>query len=175
MTTLFQRAVKLVRATQRPRFAKAVVLEADGITRGGGCNLHGCFGGRGVTTAAGVVAWRFVFNNQATRQTIRSATIYYGPAPKRFGRLTGYAAPFLDDVDIPKVPRMTLAQAVALVRRAGHRGKFFNVTLRNPLGPKRLNPMYIFGFAGSFVGVDIVTKKVHPPTTSVGSSGHVKG
>ncbi len=175
VTTLFQRAVKLVRATQPPRFAKAVVLEADGITRGGGCNLQGCFGGRGVTSAAGVVAWRFVFNNQASRQNIRSATIYYGPAPKRFGRLTGYAAPFLDDIDIPKVPQMSLTQAVALVRRAGHRAKFFNITLRNPLGPKHLNPMYIFGFAGSFVGVDTVTKKVRPLTTSVGSSGHVKG
>ena len=175
VTTLFRQAVNLVRATQPPRFANAVVLEADGITRGGGCNLQGCFGGRGVTSAAGVVAWRFVFNNQASSRKIRSATIYYGPAPKRFGRLTAYGAPFLDDVDIAKPPRMTLAQALALVRRAGHRGKFFDVTLRNPLGPKRLNPMYIFGFANSFVGVDTVTKKVHPLATSVGSSGHVKG
>ena len=174
VTTLFRRAVTIVRATQRPRFAKAVVLEADGITRGGGCNLQGCFGGRGVSSAAGVIAWRFVFNNQATRQKIRSATIYYGPAPKQFGRLTGYTAPFLDDVDIPKAPRMTLTQAVALVRRAGHRGKFFDVTLRNPLGTKRLNPMYIFGFAGAFVGVDTVTKKVRPLSTSVGSPGHAK-
>jgi hypothetical protein len=58
---------------------------------------------------------------------------------------------------------MTLARAVGLLRRAGHRRPFFNVTLRNPLGPKRLNPLYIFGFPGrSFIAVDTVTGRVRP-------------
>ena len=56
---------------------------------------------------------------------------------------------------------MTLSQAVARLRQAGYRKPFFNVTLRNPLGPKASNPLYIFGFAnGEFVAVNTVTKKV---------------
>src|SRR5947209_1586449 len=68
VTALFKRAVTIVRGTRTPTFAKAVVLEADGMTRGGTCTPAGCSGGRGVTSAAGVVAWRFVFNNQASRR-----------------------------------------------------------------------------------------------------------
>jgi hypothetical protein len=175
VTTLFTRAVKVVRGTRRPTFTKAVVLEADGMTRGGTCNPTGCSGGRGVTSPAGIVAWRFVLNNQASRNRTASATLFYGPPPKRFGRVTGYRAPFLDDVDIPAVPRMTLTQAVSVVRRAGYRKPFFNVTLRNPLGPKRLRPLYIFGFASGFVGVDTVTKKVSRLGAGVPKTGHIKG
>ena len=174
VTALFTQAVKIVRGTNRPTLTKAVVLEADGLTRGGSCNPTGCFGGRGVTSAAGVVAWRFVFNNQASRKPILSATLFYGPPPKRFGRVTGYRQPFLDDVNIPTVPRMTLGQAVSIVRRAGYRKPFFNVTLRNPLGPKRLRPLYIFGFASGFVGVDTVTKKVRRLGVGVPKTGHIK-
>ena len=96
------------------------------------------------------------------------------PRAQRFGRVTAYSAPFLDDVNIAKAPRMNLSQAVALVRRAGHRGTFFNVTLRNPLGAQRLHAMYIFGFSGTFVGVDTVTKRVHRLADAVGAPGHVK-
>ena len=174
VTTLFKRAVQIVRGTQRPTYRKAVVLEADGMTRGGVCTPAGCSGGRGVTSAAGVVAWRFVFDNQASQRRIRSATLFYGPPPKQFGRVTGYVQPFLDDVPIAAAPRMTLTRAVSIVRRAGHRGKFFNVTLRSPLGPQRLHPFYIFGFAGGFIGVDTVTGKVRPFGVGVGKPGHVK-
>lgn len=173
VTTLFTQAVKIVRGTHRPALAKAVVLEADGLTRGGTCNPTGCFGGRGVTSAAGIVGWRFVFNNQPTRTQIRSATLFYGPAPKRFGRVTTYRQPFLDDVNIAKVPRMTLRQAVGIVQRAGYRKPFFNVTLRNPLGPRRLHPLYIFGFASGFVGVDTVTKKVGRLGVGAPKTGHI--
>jgi len=56
---------------------------------------------------------------------------------------------------------MTLFQAVALLNKAGYRRGFFNVTLRNPLGPKRSNPLYIFATVqGRFVGVDTGTRKV---------------
>jgi hypothetical protein len=34
------------------------------------------------------------------------------------------------------------------------------VTLRNPLGPKESNPLYIFGFANGYVDVDTVTGRV---------------
>jgi hypothetical protein len=163
MTVLFDRAVTKIRNTRRPTFARAIVLEADGITAGGKCTQEGCSGGRGTTSASGFVSWRFVFNNQGSRSRFKSATLTYGPPPKGFGPVRGVTAPFVEDVQIPHAPRLTVAQAVTLLQRAGHRAKFFNVALRNPVGPKRSNPLYIFGFAGSnYVAVDTVTKKVRP-------------
>jgi hypothetical protein len=151
VTVLFGRAVQIIRATSRPTFARAVVYEADGSTRGG----------QVVTSASGIVKWRFVFDNTASRSRFASATLFYGPPPGRFGKVKGIRSPFLQDLDIPRAPKLTLAQAVTLLRKAGFRQGFAAVTLRNPLGPKRLHPNYIFGMAnGSFVGVDTVTRRV---------------
>lgn len=153
VTVLFKRAVRIVRATNRPRFARAVVLEADGVTRGG----------RPTRSASGIVRWRFIFDNQPSHSRFRSATIFYGPPPRRFGRIRGYRSPFLEDRVIPKAPRMTLRQAVARLQRAGYRRAFFNVTLRDPLGPGVRHALYIFGFgSGRYVGVDTVTRRVAP-------------
>jgi hypothetical protein len=163
VTVLFGRAVKTIQNTRRPTFARAVVLEADGITRGGRCTPGGCSGGRGTMSASGFVSWRFVFNNQLSRSRFKSATLTYGPPPKAFGPVRGFVAPFTEDVNIPRAPRMTLGQAVTLLRRAGQRGQLFNVTLRNPLGPSKSNPLYIFGVAGNnHFAVDTVTKRVRP-------------
>ena len=57
---------------------------------------------------------------------------------------------------------MTLKRAVSLLERAGYRQGFFNVTLRNPLGPHRTAPFYIFGLANPFVGVNTKTGEVRP-------------
>ncbi len=151
VTSLFRRAVKIVRGTQPPTYARAVVLEADGTTRG-----------RGLTKAAsGIVRWRFVFDNQASTSRYRSATLFYGPSPKGFGRPQGQVSPFLEDRDIVTAPDMTLARAVSRLQQAGYRKPFGTVTLRNPLGPTASNPLYILGFApGSYVGVNTVTGKV---------------
>ena len=103
--------------------------------------------------------WQFVMRNGGRR--FASVTVSYGPPPKRFGRVIGHLSPFLEDVVIPRAPKMTLTRAVSVLRRAGHRKPFFNVTLRNPLGPKRGNPLYIFGYPGrDFIAVDTV--KVRP-------------
>jgi hypothetical protein len=40
---------------------------------------------------------------------------------------------------------MTLRSAVSLMRQASYRRGVVDVTLRNPLGPRRSNPLYIFG------------------------------
>ena len=112
VTVLFGRAVKTVRNTQRPTYTNAVVLEADGVTRGGQCSTMGCSGGRGVKDASGVVSWRFVFDNQSSHSRFASATVAYGPAPKAFGKVNGNPSPFLEDVVIAKAPRMTLSRAV---------------------------------------------------------------
>ena len=161
VTVLFGRAVTKIRNTNKPTYSRAVVLEADGLTRGSKCNPLGCGGGRAVSSAAGVVGWRFVFDNQPSRTRFRSATLFYGPSPKRFGPVKGYGSPFVEDVIIRRAPRMTLTRAVTVLRRAGFRKPFYNVTLRNPLGPKKSNPLYIFGFANGFVDVDTVTGRVH--------------
>jgi hypothetical protein len=162
VTVLFGRALTTVHNTKRPTFAHAIVLEADGMTRGGRCTLGGCTGGRGTTSASGFVSWRFVFANLG-RSRFKSATITYGPPPNAFGPVRGIVGSFEEDVDIPRAPRMTLSQAVTLLRTAGHRAQFFNVTLRNPLGPRKSNPLYIFGFArNNYFAVDTVTKKVRP-------------
>jgi hypothetical protein len=153
VTKLFGRAVQIVRGTSRPKYARAVVLEADGYTRGG----------KKVTSATGVVKWRFVFDNQSSGSRFASATIFYGPPPAKFGRVRGNRSPFVEDVRIPRAPKMTLAEAVARLKQGGFTRGFSNVTLRNPLGPKRLHPLYIFGIGGGeFVAVDTVTKKVGP-------------
>ncbi len=152
-TVLFGRAVKIVRGTSRPTFARAVMLEVDGFTRGG----------KKVGTAAGIVKWRFVLNNQPSRSRFSTATIVYGPPPAKFGKVTGFRQPFVEDLPIPRAPKMTLAAAVARLKQAGFSNGFFNVTLRKPLAPKRLNPLYIFTIgAGRFVAVDTVTKRVRP-------------
>jgi len=53
VTVLFGRAVKLIRNTKPPTYKRAIVFEADGFTAGN----------RAVKTAAGIVRWRFVFQN----------------------------------------------------------------------------------------------------------------
>ena len=135
-----------------PAFRHGVVLEAEGFTRGG----------RVTTSARGIVRWTFRFGGFSSASQFMSAAITYRAA-SGFGHLVRSRLPVLEDVEIRKTPRLTLRRAVKLLRAAGHRGGFGNVTLRNPLGPKRGNPLYIFGFAGgSFVAVDTVTKKVAP-------------
>lgn len=149
VTTLIDPATTRVRATDKPQFQHDVLYEADGSTRGG----------KPVSSVAGVVSWRFVFDGtQGSKYA--SATVTYGPAPKRFGKVIGHKQPFLEDVPIPRAPTMTLAQALTRARRAGYRRGFSGVTLRNPLGPKRSNPLYIFTFSPRFVAVDTVTGKV---------------
>jgi hypothetical protein len=149
VTALIGRATSRVRATDKPQFQRDVLYEADGSTRGG----------KPVSSAAGIVSWRFVFRGTPGSK-FASATLTYGPAPKGFGKVVGVKQPFLEDVPIPRAPKMTLTQAVGRLRGAGYRRGFSAVTLRNPLGPKRSNPLYIFTVSPKFVAVDTVTGKV---------------
>lgn len=150
LKTLFGSAVARVRAADHGVFAKAVVFEADGATRGGG-HVHG---------AGGVVGWQFVLDNPTTSSPYAYATITYGPAPKGFGAVTGHHLPYLEDVPIRSAPVVSLASAVILLQRAGYRGGFSSVTLRNPLGPKATDANYFFGTSSGDVTVDVVTGKV---------------
>jgi hypothetical protein len=149
VTALIGRATSRVRATDKPQFQRDVLYEADGSTRGS----------KPVSSAAGIVSWRFVFRGTPGSK-FASATVTYGPAPKGFGKVIGVKQPFLEDVPIPTAPKMTLVQAVTRLRAAGYRQGFNAVTLRNPLGPKRSNPLYIFAVSPKFVAVNTVTGKV---------------
>ena len=151
VTRLFDRA--LAKVTAKPDFARAAMLEADGATAGG----------RAVDSATGIVRWRFVLDNQRTRDTdFDSVTLRYS-APAGFGRPVGHPSPFLEDNRIRKAPKMTLAQAVTLLYDAGFGQKFQGVTLRSPLGPEATPPLYIFTLAdGDFVGVNTKTGAVEP-------------
>ncbi len=149
VTTLIGPATTRVRATNKSQFGRDVLYEADGATRAG----------KPVSTAAGIVSWKFVFDGTPGSK-YQSAFLTYGPAPKKFGKVVGVKSPFLEDVAIPRAPTMTVAQALVRVRKAGYRKGFSGVTLRNPLGPRKSNPLYIFTFAPKFIAVDTVTGKV---------------
>jgi hypothetical protein len=150
---LFRGAVQKVRA--KPKFNRAVMLEVDGKTKNG----------QGVKHARGIVKVRFVFDNQETRHSpFDSAFIHYGPPPRLFGKIHGVKEPFLEDRRIPHPPKMSLKQAVKLLRQAGFHDKFSNVTLRKPVTRNtHTHPLYIFGFGGgSYVAVDTKTGGVAP-------------
>ena len=131
VTKLIPEATLRVRA--KPGFSKAVLLEADGSTTGN----------RQTTSATGITRWRFVYNDQGTPNfKYRSAFLYY--ARGRFGRIVANRSPFVEDLNIPRVPKMTLVTAVAKLRAAGYRSGFSNVTLRHPIaGRPGPEPLYI--------------------------------
>jgi hypothetical protein len=155
VTALIPEATARVRG--RPGFSKAVLLEADGATTKKN---------QRVTTATGITKWRFVYNNQTTPKfKYASAALYY--ARGRFGKFVKHRGPFLEDLNIPRAPKMTLTTAVAKLRAAGYKSGFYNVTLRHPLeGKPGPEPLYIFGFGPTaknpFVGVGVRSGKVKP-------------
>lgn len=143
---LFSTAVTHVRDAGDGAFARAVLFEADGSTRGG----------RTVTRATGVSSWEFVLDNPTQNSPYAYATVTYGPSPKGWGRVAGHHLPYLEDVPIRSAPVVSLASAVVLLRRAGFTSGFSSVTLRNPLGPTTTNPSYFFGTRHGYVAVDAV-------------------
>jgi hypothetical protein len=149
---LFRRAGHIVRS--RVLFTGASSLEADGTPSAGSA-----------TTASEVDRWRFVFDNQRTRGSrFRSVVIKYGKGG--FGSVTGRKPAFLEDNRIRPLPKMTLDDAISLLRAAGYQQPFASVTLRFPLGPPFSEPLYVFGFdtgtAPPFVGVGTKTGTVTP-------------
>jgi hypothetical protein len=56
---------------------------------------------------------------------------------------------------------MTLSTAVSKLRTAGVHTSFVTVPMRRPLGPRKVNTLYLFGLSnGPYVSVDTVTGKV---------------
>jgi hypothetical protein len=149
ITVLIKQATAKIRAN--PQFKKAVLLEADGAPDKGS-----------TTKASAVNHWRIVFQNQTTKGS-KYASAWMKVVNGKLGKVVGVKEPFVEDRNIAVVPKMTLATAVAKLRKGGHKDAFANVTLRYPLGPGFKEPLYIFGFEGNeFWSVGTKTGKVKP-------------
>jgi hypothetical protein len=128
------------------KYPQAKLYEADGVALGGP-----------TTQPAKIDQLRVVFQN-ANNTTVIIKETGYG----EFGPPVLYPEPWLEDVVIPWPVEMDLEKANHLKEAAGYKETYDTVTLRNPLGPVRQNPLFIFGRRGSqqYVFVDTITGKV---------------
>jgi hypothetical protein len=154
VTKLFPKAVKKVRAARHGAFSEAVMLEADGLPDGTAP----------VADASGITNWRFILDNEKTKGSKFFSVYVDYTAEDGFGKVKGVEEPFVEDWRIKEAPRMTLAEAVSLMRDAGYTDPFANVTLRRPiLQEGKTPPLYIFGFDGNtYVAVDTKSGAVSP-------------
>lgn len=129
------------------QYPKARLYEVDGIATGG------------PTTDPNKIDYmRVVFQN-ADNTTVIIETIKWG----EFGEPQLIKQPWVGDLVIDWPIKMDLPEATKLKEQAGFPEPFANVTLRNPLGPTRTNPFFIFGTNPShpYIFVDVVTGQVH--------------
>jgi hypothetical protein len=151
ITVLVKKALVKVRANAQ--FKKAVLLEADGNPDKGS-----------TTKASAVTHWRIVFQNQTTKGS-KYASAWMKAVNGKLGKVVGVKEPFLEDRNITVVPKMTLAAAVAKLRKAGHTQPFESVTLRWPLASTKGEILYIFSYeSGDHWAVGTKTGKVKPIT-----------
>lgn len=129
------------------KYPNAKLYEVDGTASGGP-----------TTDPNKIDQMRVVFQNP-DNTTVIIKTITWG----EFGAPQLINEPWLGDVVINWPIKMDLPEANTLKDNAGFREPFANVTLRNPLGPVRTNPFFIFGVTHNepYVFVDVVTGKVH--------------
>lgn len=129
------------------RYPQAKLYEADGVATDGP-----------TTDPAKVNRLRVVFQNVDNTTVIIKDTGY-----GEFGPPVLYPEPWLEDVVIPWPVEMDLPEANKLKEAAGYKNPYSTVTLRNPLGPVRGNPYFIFGGnpGSPYIFVDTITKKVH--------------
>lgn len=128
------------------KYPQAKLYEADGVaTRGPTVNPEQ------------IDRLRVVFQNPDNTTVMIKETAY-----GEFGAPVLYAEPWLGDLAMPWPIKMDLPEANALKEEAGFKEAYTTVTLRNPLGPGKTNPCFIFGDGGQkFVFVDATTGKVH--------------
>ena len=142
----FDGRVNIATRIVQEQYPDAKLYEADGVSTTGPTD-----------DAAGIDKMRVVFQN-SDNTTVMITEEKYG----EFGEPKLFKSPFLGDVVIEWPIKMDLTQAIELKNRAGYKGEFTTVTLRNPLGPRRTNPFFIFGSdQRAFVFVDVVTGEVH--------------
>ena len=129
------------------QYAQAKLYEADGTASGGP-----------TTDPAKIDRMRVVFQNP-NNTTVIIKEIKYG----EFGKPELINHPWLGDIVIQWPIKMDLPEANTLKEKAGYKDPYTAVTLRNPLGPKRTNPFFIFNTPtqGRYIFVDVVTGEVH--------------
>ncbi|AOJ08075.1 PepSY domain-containing protein [Burkholderia mayonis] len=129
------------------QYPHAKLYEVDGIASGGP-----------TTDPKNIDKLRVVFQNESGTVIINS--IGYD----EFAPPVSYPTPWTGDVVIEWPVKLDLDEANHAKEAAGYKEAYDTVTVRNPLGPKRGNPFYIFGSgpdrAREFVFVDAITGKV---------------
>jgi hypothetical protein len=150
---LYRIATGKVRSAYRGRLAKAVLYEADGSTANG----------RAVSAASGITRWRFVFDNTTKGSPYPSATVNYGS--RGFGRVVAHTFPYLEDIEIAHVPKLSLSAALARLRAGGYHQSFTSVVLRDPVAPPFVGARYFFGLsahsgATKYVAVSATSGKI---------------
>ncbi len=128
------------------QYPHAKLYEADGVATGGP-----------TTDPAKINHMRVVFQNTGNTTVIITETGY-----GEFGPPELIHSPWVEDIVIAWPVPMDLPKANELKEAAGFKEPYNNVTLRNPLGPTKTNPFFIFGTAPPhpYVFVDVVTGKV---------------
>jgi len=128
------------------KYPQAKLYEADGTASGGP-----------TTDPVKIDNLRVVFQNTNNTTVIIKETGY-----GEFGPPTLIPEPWVEDVVIRWPVEMDLERANQLKEAAGYKQPYSAVTLRNPLGPTRSNPSFIFGGSGSgqYIFVDTITGKV---------------
>ncbi len=129
------------------KYPEAKLYEADGSSSSGP-----------TTDPLKIDTLRVVFRNENNSTVIIKSTEW-----GEFGEPELIPEPWLEDIVIDWPVEMDLADANKLKEEAGYSEPYATVTLRNPLGPKKSNPYYIFGGNPSepYIFVDTVTKEVH--------------
>ena len=129
------------------KYPNAKLYEADGTASGGP-----------TTDPQKINQLRVVFQN-VNNSTVTITSTEWGT----FGEPVLIRGPWTEDVVIQWPVKMDLDEANALKVKAGYTQAYGTVTLRNPLGPVKNNPYFIFGGNPSkpYVFVDTVTGKVH--------------
>ena len=129
------------------QYPKAVLYEADGTASAGP-----------TTNPAMIDQLRVVFRNENNTTVIIKSISY-----SDFGKPELIKEPWLEDIVIKWPVKMDLPEANQLKEKAGYKEPYGAVTLRNPLGPTKSNPYYIFGGNPSqpYIFVDTVTGDVH--------------
>jgi len=141
----FNGMVTIAVKTVTEQYPEAKLYEADGVASGGPTQ-----------DPNKIDKLRVVFQNADNTTVIIKSTTW-----GEFGEPKLIDEPWLEDVVIPWPIDMDLPKATELKKEAGYDGAFNNVTLRNPLGPKKTNPFFIFGGSSGYVFVDTVTGEVH--------------
>lgn len=147
MSTLsFNGCVNIAVRIVSEKYPDAKLYEADGVATGGP-----------TTEPTGIDSMRVVFQNSDNTTVVISTTTW-----GEFGEPEQISQPWLGDRVIDWPIDMDLPKANQLKQDAGYNQPYTTVTLRNPLGPKKTNPFFIFGTGHlqPFVFVDVVTGEV---------------